>query len=668
MAAPITLEQDPHGIAWIVFDDPAGKANVLNAAAFAALDAVLDELNSRKGVRAVVLWSGKERIFIAGADISSLAALPDAAAAEAFARRGQALFQRIADLPVPVVAAIHGASAGGGYEIALAAHYRIASESPATVIGLPEISLGTIPGWGGCARLPRLVGVSAAIEHILAARLLPAEQAKAAGLVDELAPVEGFRDAARAVALRLAESGVPARTLAPGEMGTEAIDTRRLRVLERSRGLLPAPIALLDVVARNFGRPMEEALAEEARQFGRVTVTPECRGLVRTFFLKEAFKKPAVDAWFPGTPAATHAPIARVGVIGAGVMGSGIAQWLAAHGLAVVLKDVDDTVLGHAREIIRKLFDESVRRGRATASGAESAIAAIHTTTEWDGLADCDLIIEAIIEDLAAKQELFRKLAALVPPSTILASNTSALPIDAIGADVPGPERVVGIHFFNPVSRMPLVEVILGPRTGRATADRVAQWARAIGKSAVFCRSSPGFIVTRILFFYLNEAVRIWSTQPDTRAIDEAMLDFGMPMGPLRLIDEVGIDVTAFVIEGMSGYYAGRFTPAAAAAKLVAASMKGRKSGAGFYRYSGRRESVNEEAITITGAAPAGEPLSPAAIRERLLDLMAREARGCIEEGVVKSAEDIYFAMLLGTGFPAFRGGLTHWAKAAGKL
>jgi 3-hydroxyacyl-CoA dehydrogenase/enoyl-CoA hydratase/3-hydroxybutyryl-CoA epimerase len=571
-------------------------------------------------------------------------------------------------LPVPVLAAIHGASAGGGYEVALAAHYRLASESPATVIGLPEVGLGTIPGWGGCARLPRLIGTSAAIEHILAARLLPAAQAKAAGLVDELAPAEGFRDAARAVALRLAENGVPSRTLAPGEMGTEAIDTRRARVLEKTRGLQPAPIVLLDVVARSFDRPIQEALAEEARQFGRVTVTPECRGLVRTFFLKEAFRKPDVDAWFPDMESHPHAPVSRVGVIGAGVMGAGIAQWLAARGLAVVLKDVDESALQRARESIRILFEEAVRRGKTSAPQAESAIAAMRTTTEWDGLADCDLIIEAIFEDLAAKQEIFRKLASLVPPTTILASNTSALPIDSIAADVPDPERVVGIHFFNPVSRMPLVEVILGPHTSRATADRVAQWTRRIGKSAVFCKSSPGFIVTRILFFYLNEAVRIWSTQPDTLAIDEAMLDFGMPMGPLRLIDEVGIDVTAFIMEGMAGYYAGRFTPANAAKKLVASSLKGRKSGAGFYRYSGRRESVNEEAIAIAGATPVGEPLSAAEIRERLLDLMVREARGCIEEGIVKSADDIDFAMLLGTGFPAFRGGLTHWAKASGKL
>jgi 3-hydroxyacyl-CoA dehydrogenase/enoyl-CoA hydratase/3-hydroxybutyryl-CoA epimerase len=668
MAAPITLAHDPHGIAWIVFDDPAGKANVFNDRTLAALDSVLDELAAMQGIRAVVLWSVKERIFIAGADIGSLAALPDVAAAEAFSRRGQALFQRIADLPVPVLAAIHGASAGGGYEVALAAHYRLASESPATVIGLPEVGLGTIPGWGGCARLPRLIGTSAAIEHILAARLLPAAQAKAVGLVDELAPAEGFRDAAKAVALRLAENGVPSRTLAPGEMGTEGIDTRRARVLEKTRGLQPAPIALLDVVARSFGRSIREALAEEARQFGRVTVTPECRGLVRTFFLKEAFKKPAVEAWFPGVAAQTHAPITRVGVIGAGVMGAGIAQWLAAHGLAVVLKDVDESALQRARESIRSLFDEAVRRGKMSAAQTESAIASVQTTTEWDGLANCDLIIEAIFENLAAKQKLFGKLASLVPPTTILASNTSALPIDSIGADVTDPERVIGIHFFNPVSRMPLVEVILGPRTNRATADRVAQWTRAIGKSAVFCKSSPGFIVTRILFFYLNEAVRIWSTQPETRAIDDAMLDFGMPMGPLRLIDEVGIDVTAFIMEGMSGYYAGRFTPATAAAKLVAASMKGRKSGAGFYSYAGRRESVNEEAIAITGAAAGGEPLNAAAIRERLLDLMIREARGCIEEGIVKSADDIDFAMLLGTGFPAFRGGLTHWAKSVGKL
>jgi 3-hydroxyacyl-CoA dehydrogenase / enoyl-CoA hydratase / 3-hydroxybutyryl-CoA epimerase len=375
--------------------------------------------------------------------------------------------------------------------------------------------------------------------------------------------------------------------------------------------------------------------------------------------MSKSFKRRWVDAWFPGSFAELHAPFVRVGVIGAGVMGSGIAQWLAARGFDVVLLDVDEQALNRACGIIAKLFDEAVRRGRTSEAEAETACAAIHSTTDWNALAKCDLIIEAIIEDLAAKQTLFAKLASLVPPTTILASNTSALPIDAISAGLPGPERMIGIHFFNPVSRMPLVEVSLGTQTSRTTADRIAAWTRAIGKRAVFCRSSPGFIVTRILFFYLNEAMRIWSTQPDTRAIDRAMLDFGMPMGPLRLIDEVGIDVTACIIDSMRGYYAGRFEPATAAARLVGASLKGRKSGTGFYHYSSSGEVVNEEAVAIAGAAPSGDPLTAEQIRDRLLDLMVREARCCIDEGVVKSAEDIDFAMLLGTGFPASRGGLT---------
>lgn len=668
MAASVTLAHDSDGIAWITFDDPAGRANVFNETALVALEHVLDELERGGDMRAVVLWSGKERIFIAGADIASIAALPDAKAAEAFSRRGQALFQRIADLRVPVLAAIHGASAGGGYEVALAAHYRLASEGAATVIGLPEVGLGTIPGWGGCARLPRVIGVSAAIEHILSARLLPAQEAKAMGLVDELAPVEGFRDAAHSVALRLAESGVPQRTLAPGETGIEAIDARKAQLLDKTRGLLPAPIAVLEVVARTFEGTLEQALVEEARQFARVTVTPECRGLVRTFFLKESFKRPSVDVWFPDTDAGGSKPIARVGVIGAGVMGAGVAQWLAARGLPVVLKDVDDVAIGRARENMGGLFDEAVRRGKIPAADAGVAMESIRTTTGWDGFAECDLIIEAIVEDLAAKQALFRQLTSIVPATTILASNTSALPIDAIGVGAPGQERMIGMHFFNPVSRMPLVEVILGPQTGRATAECVAQWVRSIGKSAVFCRSSPGFIVTRILFFYLNEALRVWSEQPDTRAIDEAMLDFGMPMGPLRLIDEIGIDVTAFIIEELTRYYHGKFTPSPVAAKLAGASLKGRKCGSGFYRYSGRRAGVNEEAAAIAGATPAGDEPDAESIRERLLDLMVREARGCMDDGIVKSADDIDFAMLLGTGFPAFRGGLVHWAKSAGKL
>lgn len=668
MAAPVTLNLDQDGIAWVVFDDPSGRANVFNEAAFTALDALLDQIAASDKVRAVVLWSAKERIFIAGADLSLLLALPDEAAAEAFSRRGQSLFRKIADLRVPVLAAIHGASAGGGYEIALAAHYRLASESPVTQIGLPEVGIGTIPGWGGCSRLPRLIGVSAAVEHMLAARLLPAQQAKATGLVDELAPAEGFRGAARAVALRLVEKGVPDRSLAPGEMGTEALDLRRAKILERTRGLLPAPIAVLDVVARTFGGTLEQALAEEARQFGRVTVTPECRGLVTNFFLREAFKRPAIDPWFPDVAALPAAPIARVGVVGAGVMGSGIAQWVAAQGGRVVLKDVDDGILGRAQDVMRGLFDEAVRRGKLGQEAANAAMGGIAMTTGWDGFADCDLVIEAVVEDLATKQALFRELAGIVPETTILASNTSALPIDAIGANVAAPGRLIGIHFFNPASRMPLVEVILGPDTDRSTAERVAGWVKSIGKSPVFCRSSPGFIVTRILFFYLNEALRIWSKQPDTRAIDEAMLDFGMPMGPLRLIDEVGVDVAAFIGEEMKRYYPGRFVPSEAAPLLSAAGLKGRKSDAGFYHYSGRRETVNDDAARIAGAVPLGSPLDAEAIRSRLLDLMVREAQGCLDDGVVKSFNDIDFAMLLGTGFPAFRGGLTHWARSVGKL
>jgi 3-hydroxyacyl-CoA dehydrogenase / enoyl-CoA hydratase / 3-hydroxybutyryl-CoA epimerase len=383
-----------------------------------------------------------------------------------------------------------------------------------------------------------------------------------------------------------------------------------------------------------------------------------------TLSMRKSFKRPGVDAWFPGTFAEVNAPVSRVGVIGAGVMGSGIAQWLSARGFGVVLLDVDEQALNRASEIIAKHFEEVVRRGRTGAAEAENASNAIRMTTDWEGIAKCDLIIEAIVEDIAAKQSLFAKLASLVPPTTILASNTSALPIDEIGAGVSGSERMIGIHFFNPVGRMPLVEVSLGSLTSRPTADRVAAWTRAIGKRAVFCRSSPGFIVTRMLFFYLNDAMRIWITQPDTRAIDEAMLDFGMPMGPLRLIDEIGIDVTACVINSMRSYYAGRFEPATTAATLVGASLNGRKGGAGFYHYSSGGEVVNEEAAVIAGAAPSGDPLTAEQIRDRLLALMVREARGCMEEGVVKSPEDIDFAMRLGTGFPASRGGLTQWAAA----
>ena len=661
----VTQSVDADGIGWITFDNPAGRANVFNPATQAALREALSALSAAP-VKSVVIISAKEKIFIAGADLKWLGQISDTAAAAAVAREGQALFSLLADFKVPVICAIHGACAGGGFELALACHWRLASEAPETVIGLPEVGIGLIPGWGGCARLPRLIGVQAAVGHILKASLVPAAEAKASGLVDELVPAATLRDQARAAALRLAAGGLPARP-APAAVPEGFLTAQRQNVSVRMRGQ-PAPLAVLSAVEQGFGRTLAEALEIEAQEFGTIAAGDVAKNLIQVFFLKDAVKKLTVDAWYPPTEAAAAAPkpLRQVGIVGAGVMGTGIAYWCALRGLGVILNDTDHEVLRRGIEVIRGLFAESVKRGTLTAAEAHKRIGGIGITTDLRDFEDCDLIIEAIIENVSAKQKLFGDLAQIVRPDCVLASNTSALPIEEITAKVTAPDRTIGIHFFNPVGRMPLVELVLSPHTSRSTAERVLAFVKGLGKSPVICRSAPGFLVTRVLFFYLNEACRLWEQGVSAEAIDTAMRDWGWPMGPMRLIDEVGVDVTDFIYGEMKHYYAGRFEGVSVCSRMLAAGLRGRKNGAstGFYTYGGMKESLNP---VLAEFAPAVSlPMEPAAIQDRLNGMMIEETKRVLAEGVLKSADDADFALLMGTGFPAFRGGLMRYARATG--
>lgn len=677
-AAPVTFSVDQDRIGWIVFDAPASKANVLNAETQAAFERTLDEA-AAAAVRSLVLIGAKERIFVAGADLRRIQELPGAAEAQAFSRRGQLLFQRLAAFGAPVVCAIHGACAGGGYELALACHWRIATDAAATRIGLPEVGIGTIPGWGGCVRLPRLLGAERALKHILGAQLYGAGEALRAGLVDEVVDAPSLRNKAKAAAMRFAEQPRIAR-VAPAAPAPGSFEAARGAWAARSRHL-PAGIAAIDAVEQTLTLPIDVALEAEARSFGQVTAGEECKSLIHVFFLREAAKKRSLDGWFEvgRTPPASR-PVRCVGIVGAGVMGSGIAHALAGQGFRVVLRDVDRTLVDRGLSVIRGLFDEGVQRGKTTPDEVNASLERIATTTAWEGFSDCDLVIEAIVEDVAAKQRLFTELAAVVRPDALLASNTSALPIEEIAGHVPNASRILGIHFFNPVSRMPLVELVLAATTGVEAAQRALDLIRTIGKSPVVCRSSPGFLVTRVLFFYLNAAVKLWEEGCSTRQIDTAMREFGWPMGPLRLIDEVGVDVTAFIFGEMAHYFPDRFVPTVACTCLSAAGLKGRKNGTshGFYRYDGGREVLNEEEtrrLVAAGASPVGEDVgsardlkaAPAAeeIVRELMNMMVGEARRCLDEGVVRSADDADFALLSGAGFPAFRGGLLRWAGRA---
>ena len=376
--------------------------------------------------------------------------------------------------------------------------------------------------------------------------------------------------------------------------------------------------------------------------------------------LQTAARERTLAGW--NLPESEIAPrdIRRVGVIGAGVMGSGIAQWGAACGYDVILRDVNEEVLARGLQVAHDLFDGAVKRGKLTAEQAGAGMARLTTTTAWTGFSDCDLIIEAIVENVAVKQKLFAELLTVARADALLATNTSALPLEEITASLPEASRVVGLHFFNPVSRMPLVEVVLGRGTGRAAAEAALQWVKSLRKTPVICRSAPGFLVTRVLFFYLNEACRLWEEGVDTEVLDAAMQAWGWPMGPMRLIDEVGVDVTDFIFGEMAHYFPDRFVRSTMCGRLLQQGLRGRKNGvsAGFYRYEGRSASPNPAVQSVATRAWAADE-----IVRRLMDVMVAEARRCVDEGVVQSAEDADFALLSGAGFPAARGGLLYGAE-----
>jgi 3-hydroxyacyl-CoA dehydrogenase/enoyl-CoA hydratase/3-hydroxybutyryl-CoA epimerase len=665
MSLPVTQSVDSDGIGWIVFDDPGGRVNVINPATQSALSDALAALASAP-VKAVVVVSAKERNFIAGADLKWLGRLPDAGLAERVARDGQELFGRLDHFKVPVVCAIHGSCAGGGLELALACHWRIASDAKETVIGLPEVGLGLIPGWGGCARLPRLVGAKRAAEHILKAALVPAAAAREAGLIDELVPAGDLKARAKAAALKLAVAGRPMRATPPAVDEMFFTEQRKLAA-SRMRGQ-PAPLAALEVIERGAAGVLAGALEIEAAKFGEVAAGEVAKNLIHVFFLKEAMKKLTVDAWLPADPAesAVPAPLRRIGIIGAGVMGSGIAQWCATRGFGVLLNDADPAALKRGVQVVRELFHEDEKRGKISSAAAHKALGGIGISTDLQDFEDCEIVIEAVVENVAAKRKLFAELSKLMRPDCILASNTSALPIEEVAEGVVNPGRAIGVHFFNPVGRMPLVELVLGPHTNRETARRSLAFLKELGKSPVICKSSPGFLVTRVLFFYLNEACRLWEQGVPAGVIDQAMRDWGWPMGPLRLIDEVGVDITDFIFGEMKHYFPGRFTATTACARLLAAGLRGRKNGTstGFYAFEDGKDGANPALVALAPATATA--MDATAIQELLNRVMIEETARALAEGVVKTADEADFALLMGAGFPAFRGGLMRYARSAG--
>ncbi|MEY2492711.1 MAG: 3-hydroxyacyl-CoA dehydrogenase / enoyl-CoA hydratase / 3-hydroxybutyryl-CoA epimerase / enoyl-CoA [Verrucomicrobiota bacterium] len=644
-AQMIRREIGPDGVCLLVFDRLESGANIFDRATIRDLDEHLDFIEKERSLRGLVIASAKRSIFIAGADLKTLLRQAQTGELRAFIAEGQRVFNRLAALEIPTCAAIHGACAGGGYEITLACDWRIASDDPSTRIGLPETTLGLIPAWGGSTRLPRLIGLEKAADVILKGKLYGSREALQIGLVDQIVPADALLAAARAK-LRDGKRQVSR----PSSLNDEQV------VQPRQSGNA-APERALEVIRKGFGRSIDESLRMELDGIAQLGETEETQNLIRNFFLTEKYKR--------GTSKPAAEKIAHAAVIGAGVMGNGIAQWLSSRGVSVILRDVATEQLTQGLANIDKIYADAVKRGIIPQEKAKQGRARIVASADPGPMRDVQVVIEAASEKLEIKKQIFRDLARKAPNAAILATNTSALPITELAAETETPSRVIGMHFFNPVSRMKLVEVVVGTETSDETIERALAFVRQIAKLPVVVRDSPGFLVNRVLFPYLIDAVELFQNGVSAAEIDDAILQWGMPMGPLRLIDEIGIDVAVDIADTLQRAYGERDEPPQILRQMLSAKLLGRKSGGGFYLYEGKSQTPNSRLDQWRRTRSAGnEPGN--VIANRLTFLMVNEAAHCLEEKIVASPEDADYGMILGTGFPAYRGGPLRFAQHFG--
>ncbi len=639
------LERDAEGIAWLTLDKPGTSANVLSAGVLMELDELLGALEQDRP-RGAVLISAKKSGFVAGADIKEFTALTDEASAYQLIHGGQEVLNRLAALPFPTVAAIHGFALGGGLELALACRYRVAVGDERLSLGLPEVMLGIHPGFGGTVRSVQVAGVRVAMELMLTGKPVRAEKALRAGLVDRLVAESELRSSAREFVLRS-----PARRRAP--LAERLLNLAPLRPFVRRqliaqvarrapREHYPAPYAIIDLWSR-YGAHGRAAFEAEARSIAHLFTTDTSRNLVRVFLLQDALKSSGGKG---------GAEIRNVHVVGAGVMGGDIAAWAALRGFAVTLEDRAAEYIEPAMRRAQELFNKRLQEPAKNAA----ARSRLRADVGGEGVAAADLVIEAIFENLAAKQELYARLEPRMKPGALLATNTSSIMLEPLAAKLANPERLVGLHFFNPVAQMPLIEIVHSERTAASAVQTATAFARRLDKLPVPCRSAPGFMVNRVLTPYLYEAMLAAQEGTALEVIDRCAVGFGMPVGPIELIDVVGLDVASHVGEIIAQELGRPVTQITRLSELLAAKKLGRKSGEGFY--------VWREGKAVKASGPVAA--APGDLIDRLILIMVNECVACLRERVVESADLADAAVLFGTGFAPFRGGPLHYARARG--
>ena len=691
MTSPYALATEMvNGVAVITIDLPGEPVNKFNRAVKEEFVALFDRLERDLTVRAAVLISGKKDSFVAGADIEEFLEIKSAAEAERLSHEGQLLLDSIHEQRTPLVVAIHGACMGGALELSLAAHYRIATDHPRTVLALPEVQIGLIPGAGGTQRLPRLIGARAALDMILTGKNVRAKKAMQIGLVDELVHPSILKKIAIQRAQELADGTIKRRKHSGGVTGflldenpagrRVVLKKAREETMKKTRGNYPAPLAAIDAVEAGYRGGASHGYRTESRLFGEMAMTDVCRQLIHIFFATSALKKDPGVPVAEGSPPPHILPIEKVGILGAGFMGTGIASVAIQQGTLVRIKDADHSRVAKGFAAVRDVVKERLTKRQITRVQYSDTMSLLGGTIDYSGFGNVDLVIEAVFEDLNVKHQVLREVEAELKPSAIFASNTSTIPIAQIATASARPGHVVGMHFFSPVHKMPLLEVIEADATNIDVVASAVAYGKKLGKTVIVVHDGPGFYVNRILTPYINEAGRLLDQGAAIDAIDEALLDFGFPVGPITLIDEVGLDVGSKAGKIMYEAFGERFAPPSSMQAVVASGRYGRKAKKGFYLYDeeGKKGEVDQSVYTLLApgaretTTTSGNQLQSRAqipaseIQQRTVLPMLNEAARCLAEHVIRSARDGDVGAVFGFGFPPFRGGPFRYMDSIG--
>ncbi len=656
----ISYKVDDRNIGVLTIDHPGKPLNVLSFAYIQELDDLFDRLAApdNRPVGLVII-SGKPDNFIVGADIKDFLGFKTAADGAEASGHGQRIFGLIAALPFPTVAAINGTCLGAGLELALNCTSRLVTDHPKTALGLPEVKLGLLPGASGCTLLPRLVGLQAALDMMLTGKNVYPYKAHKIGLADEIVSAPALLEVAKERVLQLAAGqAVTVKRKKPliarlldGPLKPVVYRVARKQVLKQTGGHYPAPLEILKVVRRSLGRKLPVALEQEAEGFGRLTATPEHKALTHVFFAGSGRQK------LPAEPVA----VSHLGVLGAGLMGAGIATVALDKGLTVRHKDIDYQALGRARGHIQKYFHGRVKRRILTRREAGLILTHYSPTTDYSGFGRVEMVIEAAFEDLELKRRLIAELEAVVLPETVIATNTSSLPIAQVAAGAKRPERIIGMHFFSPVEKMPLVEVITSKATNAQTLATTVKLGRRLGKTMIVVQDSPGFYVNRILTPYLNETFHLLEDGIPVDQLDRHARRMGMPIGPCALLDEVGLDVAGKVAGVMVGLIGKRLEMTDHNRRFLDDERLGRKNGRGFYLYDkGKRRGVDKSIYGLL-SNPQRRDISFQETMQRLIGALLNEAAYALDEGLIESPAEGDIGAIYGFGYPPFRGG-PFWA------